>query len=98
MSKDYQRQYDEAHEVLEVAESDGFKTLMKENATQVASIDSQIVTVQKNMLRAVKDGGVDSHKYVQQLIELNARKEGLLFISNRIDFFRKKRDEASNRI
>lgn len=94
---DYQRQFDEAHEVLEIADSDGFKRLMQDVETQITSIESQVESLHKEMLRSVEDG-IDPNHYVQKLIALNARKQGLQFISKRLTFFRKKRDEASNKL
>lgn len=98
MSKDYQRQFDEAYEVLEVSESEGFKTLMGDVHQQITSLESQIENIQKDMLHGVRDDGIDSHKFIQKLIYLNAKKEGLKFISTRVDSFRKRRDEASNKL
>lgn len=95
---DYQRQFDIAHEVVEVSQADGFKTLMKEVEEQIASIESQIERLNSEMLLAVRKGGVNSEKHVQQLIELTAYAKGLKFISKQVDLFRKKRDEASNKL
>lgn len=98
MSKDYQRQFDEAYEVLEIAESDGFKTLMADVEQQITSLDSQIETAQRDMLKGVRDEGIDAYSFIQKLVYLNAKREGLKFISTRIDTFRKRRDEASNKL
>lgn len=94
MSKDYQEQFDVSHEVLEVVDSEGFKVLIGTVEQEIEKVGKDIVRARADMLNAVRDGGVDSEKLVQQLIRFEARLEGLQFIISQVSFFRRKKDEA----
>lgn len=94
MAKDYQKQFDEALEVIQVSESEGFKTLMLKLETEIGQVRADIDRANDDMLEQVRKEGVESEKFVQKVIRLKARMEGLQFIISQVSFFRRRRDEA----
>jgi len=94
--KDYSRQFDEAHEVLEMTQSPGFATLRADIDKQIARIDEDIKLLNEQIIQEA--GSVDAHKCIQQLIKLQSRKEGLSYIINQVAFYQKKKSEAIKRI
>lgn len=95
---DYQKQFDIAHEVVEVSQSDGFKTLMSSVEQQLAQVQVEIDSINDDMLEAVRKEGVNSEKFVQRLIRLTARRDGLKFIISEVEHHKKLREEASKHI
>ena len=98
MSRDYQIQFDEALEVIQITESEGFKTLMGKLDNEMSRMESERKTIQDSMLEEVRKGGVNSENVVQQLIRVEARLDGLKYIINQVSFFARRRDEASNHL
>lgn len=98
MGKDYQAQYDQALEVLEVVDSEGFQVLMEVLVTRQVAIKTELDRHNKDVLRTASDGNLDSERHVQKTIALQAELKGLEFISTQVELFRKKKKEASKRI
>lgn len=98
MSKDYQTQFDEALEVIQISESEGYKTLMGKLTGEMDRMESERKKIQDSMLEEVRKGGVSSENVVQQLIRVEARLDGLKYIINQVSFFERRRDEASNHL
>lgn len=98
MATDYEKQFEEAHEVTEIANSDGFKRLMGEVDAEIANTQSQVDRIRNDMQEAIRAGGVDSERIVQQLTRLDARLGGLQFISKQVERFKAKKQQASKHI
>lgn len=94
MGTDYNKQFDEAHEVLETVQSDGFQTLIKSIEAEITSIEVEVERAQNEMLEAVRKGGVDSERFVQNIVRCNAKLEGLRFITSQVSFFERKKEQA----
>jgi len=95
---DYEKQFEEAHEVTEIANSDGFKILMGTVDEEIANVQQQVARVHQEMQESIRKGGVDSEKVVQQLTRLDARLAGLQFISNQVERFKGRKATASKQI
>ena len=94
----YQEQYDIAHEVLEITQSEGFKTLQSALDGKVSQVKNALGRANSDLLQAVKREGVDSEKYVQKVVALSAELDGLQFITNQVSFHRKKKEEAAKHL
>ena len=98
MSKDYEKQFDEAHEVLETVQSDGFQTLLKTIEAEIKSLEVEVDRARNEMLEAVRKEGVDSERFVQNIIRCEAKLEGLRFITSQVSFFERKKEQAVKKL
>jgi len=94
----YQEQYDIAHEVLEITQSEGFKVLLGELESKVSQVKNALGRANGDLLVAVKRDGVDSEKYVQKVTALSAELEGLQFITNQVELHRKRKEQAAKHL
>ena len=94
MSTDYDKQFEEAHEVLETVQSDGFKTLMVNIEAEIKATEIEVDRARKDMLEGVRKGGIDSERFVQNIIRCEAKLEGLRFITSQVSFFERKKEQA----
>jgi len=94
----YQEQYDIAHEVLEITDSEGFKTLLTELQSKVTQVTNALGRANSDMVDAVKREGVDSERYVQKVVALSAELNGLQFITNQVELHRKRKESAAKHL
>lgn len=98
MTQNYQKQFDIAHEVLETTDSEGFKTLLSALQEKISQVNTAIGRLNSEMLQQVEKGGVDSDKFVQRVVALEAERKGLQFIINQVAIHRKRKDEAAKHL
>ena len=77
--------FDEAHEVLEVWDTEGFKLVRDRLDDEIKTAEGNLKRIQDDMTREAKDGGVDAHQTINQLVYWNGRRDGLMFLSNQIE-------------
>lgn len=94
----YQEQYDIAHEVLEITQSEGFKTLQSALNDKVTQVTNALGRANADLLQAVKREGVDSERYVQKVVALSAELDGLQFITNQVELHRKRKESAAKHL
>ena len=85
----YQEQYDIAHEVLEITQSEGFKTLQSELNAKVSQVRNALGRANSDLLLEVKRDGIDSETYVQKVVALSAELDGLEFINKQVELHRR---------
>lgn len=92
---DYQAQFDKAHDVTEIIEANGFVILVEDLENEIERIEEEIEREQEAMRTGVADRQlVDSEHYTQVMIGLNATLNGLRFISNQVEYYQRRKQEA----
>ncbi len=91
----YQAQFDKAHSVTEITEANGFVILAEDLENEVGRVEEEIEREQEAMRTGIEEGdSVDSEHYTQRMIGLNAQLIGLRFISNQIEYYERRKEEA----
>ena len=96
---DYQAQFDKAHSVTEITEANGFVILVEDLEDEIARVEDDIEQEQEALRDAVhKKETVDTEHYTQQMIALNSQLIGLRFISNQVEYYQRRKEEAIKKL
>lgn len=96
---DYQAQFDKAHSVTEITEVNGFVILVADLDDEIARVEDDIERENEALRKGIDDkSAVDSEHYTQTMIALNAKLNGLRFISNQIEYYQRRKDEAIKKL
>ena len=75
--------FNEAHEITEVWETDGFKDIWRKLNNAIDQCDAEIRRLQNDIV--IKNGDLNAEQIVQKIIYTTGNKEGLLFLQRAIN-------------
>lgn len=96
MTSNLERQFEEGLEVLETIKTPGYKILEGLIENEILRMDRDIERANKDLV--LKAGETDANLFVQGLIKLQSRKDGLRYIINQAKGLIEKKDKANNKL